>query len=160
MKLLDRGIRQFYRLVYPMLRIFWRYRRRDSVVIAVWVKDRILAVQQSYNPGLRMPGGGIGRRENQRQAAVRELREETGITIHPADLILVGTLGPRRSGSFTYVFAVYLSDEPTVTVDRREIVCAEFTVPSNLMRGHQVFVRLSQIVHKSVIVNQREESVQ
>jgi 8-oxo-dGTP diphosphatase len=140
--LLDRGIRQCYRLAFPIVSFCWRYWGRDTVIIAVWVNGRILAVQQSYNPGLHMPGGGIKRGEAPRLAAVRELREEAGITIHPADLVLVSTYGPRRRGNFTYLFAVRLADEPMVTIDRREIVYAEFAAPSKLSKWHQRFIGL------------------
>ena len=71
----------------PIVRRWWRLHGRHSGVgIAVWCGDTVLAVRHLYKPGLRLPGGGIAWRENHHQAAVRELREEVGVILDPAEL--------------------------------------------------------------------------
>ena len=43
---------------------------------------RIILVKLRYAPGWRLPGGGRGADENLQAAALRELREEIGMTAH------------------------------------------------------------------------------
>ncbi|MCC9309150.1 NUDIX hydrolase [Kitasatospora sp. RB6PN24] len=54
-----------------------------SGVLLPTAEGRLLLVRNGYNPDrpISLPGGGIERGENPRQAAVREVREELGITV-------------------------------------------------------------------------------
>ena len=144
MRVADWTMRQLYRLAYPVYcfcRRFWRF---DAVIMIVWVDDRILAVRHSYRPGLTVPGGNIKRREHPSAAAARELFEEVGIRVQPADLILAAILGPNRAGSYAYVLAAFLPDEPAIRIDRREIVFARFCNPSELRKGEQALVEMTR----------------
>jgi len=55
-------------------------------VVATDADGRVLLVKHTYLAGWRLPGGGVDRGETTQAAAVRELREETG---------LVATTAPR-----------------------------------------------------------------
>jgi 8-oxo-dGTP diphosphatase len=128
-KQVDRVYRLAYRLAYPVARRWWRLSGHHyGVVIAVWLGDTVLAVHHSYKPGLRLPGGGVGWREDHHQAAVRELREEVGVTLDPAQLRLVAS-NPR--GSF-HLYEARIEAMPELVIDRREITEARFVRPTLL----------------------------
>ncbi|WP_230207677.1 NUDIX hydrolase [Microlunatus sp. Gsoil 973] len=82
----------------------WR-RRRAARVIVVDGQDRILLFCDTDPgvPGVRWwvtPGGGIDAGETERQAAVRELAEETGLVITEAELV-----GPIARREVTHGFS-------------------------------------------------------
>jgi 8-oxo-dGTP diphosphatase len=128
---LDRVCRLAYRLAYPVARRWWRFHgRHHGVAIAVWLGDMVLAVRHSYKPGLRLPGGGVERNEDHRKAVVRELREEVGVDVDPAQLNLVASVltapGP------VYFYEARIEAMPRLVVDRREIIEAGFVPPAML----------------------------
>ena len=114
-----------YRLAYPVARRWWRlYGRHHGVSIAVWLGDTVLAVHHWYKPGLRLPGGGVAWREDHHKAAVRELREEVGMTLDPAQLRLVASM-PTPLG-FCHLYEARVEAMPELAIDRREITEACF----------------------------------
>ena len=78
--------------IYPLaagLYETWRLLARPhthGALVAIWDQGRLLLVQASYRRCLSLPGGGIARNEPPRQAAVRELAEELGLTVSEQDL--------------------------------------------------------------------------
>lgn len=111
------------------LRHRWRMLRgarlEGVTMIACDLQDRVLMVRHSYGPrGWFLPGGGIKRGETPEQAAIRELREETGCMAKGARI--VGTFEERVSGSphTAYIVTCLTHDEPQP--DRREVVEARF----------------------------------
>ena len=87
---------------------------------------RLLLVRHSY--GRRdvwmLPGGGVGRREKPVDAAVREVREETGCSIEETELagIFLSTQGRWRDT--IHLFSAMTRDLPVP--DGREVVEARF----------------------------------
>lgn len=78
--LIGLAARTWFRLVRPMTL---------GVRVAVFDGEgRVMLVRHSYMPGWYLPGGGIERGETAVEAAVKEVREEAGLTIDPADLRL------------------------------------------------------------------------
>jgi 8-oxo-dGTP pyrophosphatase MutT (NUDIX family) len=65
---------------------------------------RVLLVRHSYNPGWRLPGGGVGRGEPPADAVLRELSEEVGLTGGSADFVSLHT---KSAGWATMVVALY-----------------------------------------------------
>ena len=134
---MDRLWRLAYRLGFRAARLWWRLRRpaHDGAVVAVWWDGRILAVQQSYRANLSWPGGGIGRGEEPREAARRELREELGLEVAPDDLVLAREMVVewdfRRE--HVRVFELRLHEEPSLRIDNREVVAARFVEPRALL---------------------------
>ncbi len=78
--LIGLAARTWFRLVRPMTL---------GVRVAVFDGEgRVMLVRHSYMPGWYLPGGGIERGETAIEAAVKEVREEAGLAIDPADLRL------------------------------------------------------------------------
>ena len=67
-------------------------------------RGRILLVKHRYNPGWRLPGGGVNRGEPPQDAVLRELAEEVGLTGGVTEFF---GLYVRRAGWATAVIAVY-----------------------------------------------------
>jgi 8-oxo-dGTP pyrophosphatase MutT (NUDIX family) len=67
-------------------------------------RGRVLLVKHRYNPGWRLPGGGVDRGEPPQDAVLRELREEVGLTGGAAEFF---GLYVRKAGWATAVIAVY-----------------------------------------------------
>ena len=82
----DRGFRAAYWLGFRILRGWWYLRRPDhrGALVAIWVRNRILMLRLSYRHDLNLPGGGIMRGETPEQTALRELKEEVGLTLDPS----------------------------------------------------------------------------
>lgn len=57
-------------------------RRRGVHAVALTPERRIILIRLRYARGWRLPGGGVGRGESLQHAALRELREEVGMTAH------------------------------------------------------------------------------
>jgi ADP-ribose pyrophosphatase YjhB (NUDIX family) len=75
--------------------------------VAALVEDgegRVLLVRHSYNPGWRLPGGGVGRGEACADAVLRELCEEVGLSGGSAGFV---SLHSRAAGWATMVVALY-----------------------------------------------------
>jgi 8-oxo-dGTP pyrophosphatase MutT (NUDIX family) len=128
-----------YRLAYPLAKHWWRWRGLDGCAIAVWRNAQVLTVQHSYKLGLRLPGGGVKRGEDPRSAAVRELREETGVTV-PLEAVTLVFRHTNRYGQRT-VFEVELGYDPEPRVNHREIVAAPFATPDEVMEYNALIRR-------------------
>ena len=64
-------------------RVWWFVRRpttRGVQAAAFTAAGKVVLVRHSYAPGWRLPGGGVKRRETPEAAALRELKEEIGLS--------------------------------------------------------------------------------
>src|ERR1700730_6373971 len=89
--LVDRGFRLVYVCAYQMMRIYWRLRppTTHGTLLALWNRGEVLLVRTSYVPYYCVPGGYVRQGETARQAALRELSEEVGVSAKAEDLELV-----------------------------------------------------------------------
>lgn len=94
--------------------------QREAVrLVVVDAEDRILLlqVQDATNPQFgtawELPGGGMEAGETYTQAALRELREETGLEVAPENIVLPSW---RRQVSYTYRGVRWQQDERILAV--------------------------------------------
>lgn len=86
--------------------------------VAVLDGDRVLLVQRDAEPWVGSwctPGGHLEVAEEPRDAAARELREETGLRVDPADLVLLETTQLEPFGEKYVVSSGYAADAADVT---------------------------------------------
>jgi len=99
-----------------------------SAIIAVWLKNEVLIVKNSYYHKYVIPGGYINRGEHPLEAAVREVKEEIGIFAAPHQLkkicVLKETFHYKRET--INCFELILNAPPQIRLDYREVVWAEF----------------------------------
>ncbi len=72
-------------------------RKSDAAVVAVWHAGGVLVVEHSYMRGLTLPGGHIRSNEIPVLAAARELEEEVGLVIAPAEIRFFGCMEQRHT---------------------------------------------------------------
>lgn len=83
--LTDRILRVALRSAHRLLKLGWFLRRPRTFgahALALTPEGKIILVRLRYAPGWRLPGGGREEREDPRDAVLRELREEIGMTGH------------------------------------------------------------------------------
>ncbi|MDH2426367.1 NUDIX hydrolase [Sphaerisporangium sp. TRM90804] len=85
-----------------------------AALTALWHDDRMLLVFDRFRQSWELPGGRIDPGETPRQAAVRELREETGLQIE--NLFFAGyarfMLGAERREEYAAIYVAFLTDTP------------------------------------------------
>jgi 8-oxo-dGTP pyrophosphatase MutT (NUDIX family) len=81
----DKALRVALTAAHSLLRLGWLARRPRTFgahAFALTPERKVILVRLRYAPGWRLPGGGRGEREDPRDAILRELREEIGMTSH------------------------------------------------------------------------------
>lgn len=94
--------------------------RYTADVVALDPDGRVLLIERRWEPytgSWALPGGHVDPGENSRDAAARELAEETGVHVNASDLILIGTYdAPGRDPRGPYSTDAYLARVPAGTV--------------------------------------------
>ena len=81
----DGPLRLALAAVHSLLRLGWLVRRPRTFgahAFALTPERKVVLVKLRYARGWRLPGGGRDAEENPRDAVLRELREEIGMTAH------------------------------------------------------------------------------
>jgi 8-oxo-dGTP pyrophosphatase MutT (NUDIX family) len=134
-------LRTIYRAGYPFAHAYWRVARpkKHGVKCVVERGRQILLVRHTYGGGDRweLPGGGVKRGEEPKDAVRREAREELGIDT--ADWRFLGDLFERIDGKRDrlWCFATEVDDVDLV-LDAAEIAEARWfdrrRLPANAHR--------------------------
>jgi 8-oxo-dGTP diphosphatase len=135
---IDLFYRVAYRSAYKMMRVYWavRHPQAHGALVAIWHDGKILLVQNSYVPYRSLPGGYVRPNETGRDAALRELREETGLRAKPEELLPVIDEHHEWEGKREHIeiFDLDAASPPHVDVDHREVIDAAFFAPEDALR--------------------------
>jgi 8-oxo-dGTP diphosphatase len=149
--LVDRSFQLAYKLAYRMMRAYWGVRRPSThgALVTLWHEGQVLLVQNSYVPYRSLPGGYVGRNETGPEAAVRELREEIGISASIDQLEKVFDEVKDWEGKRDHVeiFALELEHRPEIRIDNREVVAADWFTPEQAL-ALQLFPPIRTILEK------------
>lgn len=119
-------------LAHELRRRWWRLRKPLLIgcrVLAFDEAGRVLLIRHSYGSGRWMlPGGGVARGEDPLAAALRELREEVGLTL--ADPLACGVVDEPLYGTTNRVHLVTGGARGTAQGDGREVIAARFFDPA------------------------------
>jgi 8-oxo-dGTP pyrophosphatase MutT (NUDIX family) len=133
----DRSFQLAYKVAYRMMRLYWGVRRpaTHGALVTLWNDGQLLLIQNSYVGYRSLPGGYVGRFETGAEAAVRELREEIGITARTDQLVKVYDEVKDWEGKRDHVeiFKLELDIRPEITIDRREVVAAGWYSPARAL---------------------------
>ena len=104
-------------------------RRQTSCGVIVTDGERVLLGHVTRSPRWDIPKGTVEPGENFAEAAVRELREETGLTAPPGVLVPLG-LHPYLRGKDLALFAWRMRQLP----DPKSLTCSShFTLPNGTL---------------------------
>lgn len=142
-----RILRALYYLVYNTCVKFYRKLvnpHNHGAKVILFHKDTVLLVRIGYAHKLwGFPGGAIEKGEAAKVAAIRELREETGISVPDVDHI--GELIWQKEGLVTVQYFVGRTDQVDIYIDDQEIVDAGWFSLDNLPKEN-----LNPAVHKII----------
>ena len=100
-------------------------------MLAFDARGQLLLIRHSYGSGTWMlPGGGIARREDPLDAALRELAEEVGLTL--ADPRCFAVVDEPLYGTTNRVHLFTGRAQGVLAIDGREIIEAAFFAPHSL----------------------------
>ena len=83
----DQALRLALTGAHRLLKLNWLVRRPRTFgahALALTPERKVILVKLRYAPGWRLPGGGRNEHEDPREAVLRELREEIGMSSHGA----------------------------------------------------------------------------
>jgi 8-oxo-dGTP diphosphatase len=135
--LVDRSFQVAYKVAYRLMRAYWAVRRPSThgALVILWNRGEVLLVQNSYVRYRSLPGGYVARHETGREAAIRELAEEIGITARAEQLEKVFDQVKDWEGKRDHVeiFALELEHRPEIRIDHREVVDATWFTPERAL---------------------------
>ncbi len=105
--------RALYWVSYPALLIYLNGSKRTRILVRY--KNKLLVMKGWYGDNKWiLPGGGLHRREDSLLGAIREMKEEAGVTLEPSELKLLFNGKVRHNFFLRYhaiVFGVDVNEE-------------------------------------------------
>jgi 8-oxo-dGTP pyrophosphatase MutT (NUDIX family) len=151
--MLDALFRLAYRGAYRMMRVYWRLANPQThgALVLIWHEGKVLLVKNSYVPYHSAPGGYVHDGEKSRDAAARELREETGLRVAPEELVPALNKWHDWEGKREHIeiFELETNELPDIQVDNREVVAASFYSPEQALTL-TVFPPLREVIARRV----------
>ena len=145
----DLALQLGYVCAYQLMRAYWRLRRPTThgALVAIFCRGQVLLVRNSYLSYYSAPGGYLRSHETACEAALRELREEIGLSVSANQLELGLEVTHDWEGKQDHVaiFTLDLSERPKVSVDHREVVEAFWFSPEQVA-ANDVFPPLKQVI--------------
>ena len=134
-------------VIHMLFSIAWRLkltvgkfsgRQLKGSQIVVLYHSKILLIQNTYRSGYYLPGGGLHRHEKPLDAAVRELKEETGISVPKKELELLGSFNYSIDGTniCDWIYQTTLSKKTATHIDPLEIREAQFIELNTALKLH------------------------
>jgi 8-oxo-dGTP pyrophosphatase MutT (NUDIX family) len=105
----------FYLAGWPIIWLGLKGSRRAYIIVVC--NNDVLVIKNwlGYKRKWRLPGGGVHRKEDPGQAAVRELKEELGLNVDYQECKLL--VSEQKATQFSYTYWVYLfqaNDKPNL----------------------------------------------
>jgi len=112
-----------------------------SKVIIKSAEGNILLLKSNYKNTWQLPGGGVDDKESPEFAAVREVKEETGLVISASELTIKGTIykADEEILFIVYEFREVLDQHAHIQVADNESTAYKFIKPTEalaLMSGY------------------------
>ena len=110
-----------------------RFTTRTRILVTT-NNNKVLVVQGWLNTGnWLLPGGGVHRGEKPETAILRELSEETGITLEPTQVTLLGKYTQTKGFRYAYhLYSARVENELLLHPQPFEIISAQWVTRSQL----------------------------
>ena len=129
-RLYEKIAQLFLKLAYKSIIFLWFFTSLtvNGVFIAIWYKEKLLMIRNSYKKSFTIPCGRIKRDEDSADAAVRELYEEVGIRVDKRQIKFIGIYKTNYNniediGNF---YEIEMTEFPILKVDNREVFWSQF----------------------------------
>lgn len=122
-----------YTFASPFIRIWLKHSHRAYIIMVCGVEVLVIknwfGVQQWH-----LPGGGVGKHESVTEAVCREVSEELGIELDPANIkdLSEGVWHTNQLGYPYKILQTSLTQKPSFKLKRPEILSASWTEPDYL----------------------------
>jgi ADP-ribose pyrophosphatase YjhB (NUDIX family) len=134
---IDRAFQLAYVCAYRLMRVYWAlgHPRTHGALVVLRNAGEVLLVRNSYVAYYSLPGGYVRRHETAREAALRELGEEVGVTANAESLVPVldQTHDWEGKRDRVEIFALDVNTRPRVAVDHREVIEASWWSPQRAL---------------------------
>jgi len=133
------------------MRTYWWVRRPTThgALVTIWHRGEVLLVRNSYVNYYSLPGGYLRRGETSKSAALRELKEEVGISAEPDDLELALDETHEWEGKHDHVeiYSLEVATKPNLAVDHREVLDADWFTPERALELN-LFPPLRRVIER------------